>query len=189
MDIGFDAVVQPLEKPTPNLVGTMSTPNLVVMGVSGCGKSTLGQQLAQRLGARYVEGDELHPPRNIELMAAGVPLTDADRRDWLVSLASVLRDACTHKAPVVVTCSALKRSYREVLRTGDPALQLVFLHGDADVLAQRMTTRSNHYMPPSLLASQLATLEPPQPDEGAVALDLSTPSDAQVAAVMARLSS
>jgi gluconokinase len=143
----------------------MGAPSLVVMGVSGCGKSTLGNELAQRLGMRYVEGDELHPPANVERMAAGIALTDADRQGWLETIANVLRDAREQAKPVVVTCSALKRRYRDVLREGDPNLRLVFLQGDPALLAQRIGARADHYMPPSLLRSQLDSLEPPAEDE------------------------
>ena len=160
---------------------------IVVMGVSGCGKSTVGRGLAQVLGLPFVEGDELHPPRNVALMAAGTPLTDADRGDWLQALSQVLADAATRGPGVVVSCSALKRSYRDLLRGGAPALRLVFLHGTRDLLDRRMQLRRGHYMPASLLDSQLQTLEPPGADENPVALDIGMPADALVAAARQQL--
>lgn len=154
---------------------------IVVMGVSGCGKSTVGRALAAGLGLPFVEGDDLHPPRNVALMAAGTPLTDDDRRDWLGTLAEVLRAAAVRGHGVVVSCSALKRSYRDRLRSGAPALRLVWLHGPAALLAERLAARADHYMPPSLLASQLAALEAPTADEHAIALDIVEPTEALVA--------
>jgi carbohydrate kinase (thermoresistant glucokinase family) len=141
---------------------------IVVMGVSGCGKTTIGRALASVLALRYVEGDELHPPANVERMAAGVPLTDEDRRSWLDAVAAELAAA---SAGVVVSCSALKRSYRDRLRRAAPDLRLVWLHGSAELLAARLAARQGHYMPASLLPSQLETLEPPLADEGAIAVD------------------
>ncbi len=153
-------------------------PCIVVMGVSGCGKSTVGRALATALGLPFVEGDDLHPPRNVALMAAGTPLTDDDRADWLRTLSEVLAGAAARGQGVVVSCSALKRRYRDVLRSGAPALRLVFLHGSRALLAERVATRTHRYMPASLLDSQLQTLEPPGPDERPVTLDISAPPEA-----------
>jgi gluconokinase len=153
---------------------------IVLMGVSGCGKTTVGRALAAELGLPYVEGDDLHPPRNVERMAAGVPLTDADRQGWLQTIGQRLAAA---GEGVVVSCSALKRSYRDLLRQAAPDLRLVHLHGASELLAARLAVRQGHYMPASLLQSQLDTLEPPAPDEGAVVVDVSgTP--AQIVAVV-----
>lgn len=160
---------------------------VVVMGVSGCGKSTVGRALAQALGLPFVEGDDLHPPRNVALMAAGTPLTDDDRRDWLNTLAEVLAGAAGRGHGVVVSCSALKRSYRDRLRAGAPATRFVFLHGPRELLAERLAARSGHYMPPSLLQSQLDTLEPPAADERALRFDVQAAPDAIVAAACAQL--
>jgi carbohydrate kinase (thermoresistant glucokinase family) len=157
------------------------------MGVSGSGKSTLAQRLAQALGFEYVEGDALHTPASISKMAAGIPLTDEDRAGWLQTLAARLADAVAQGKGLVATCSALKRSYRDVLRTGAPGLRLVYLHGDQALLAARMSARTGHYMPASLLDSQLATLEPPQPDENAIELDLVQSLDDMVAQAAAQL--
>ncbi len=162
-------------------------PCIVVMGVCGSGKSTVGRALAAAMGLPFVEGDDLHPPRNVALMAAGTPLTDADRGDWLRTLAEVLAGAAARGQGVVVSCSALKRRYRDVLRHGAPALRLVFLHGTPGLLTERLQQRSGHYMPASLLASQLEALEPPAADEHPVALDIATPAAALVAAARQQL--
>ncbi len=162
-------------------------PCIVVMGVSGCGKSTVGRALAASLGLPFVEGDELHPPRNVALMAAGTPLTDEDRRDWLNTLAEVLAGAAARGHGVVVSCSALKRIYRDRLRAGAPGTRFVYLHGPAAVLAERLQGRSGHYMPASLLQSQLDTLEPPAADEHALAADITQPPADLVAAVLRQL--
>jgi carbohydrate kinase (thermoresistant glucokinase family) len=148
---------------------------VVVMGVSGCGKSTVGAGLAGLLGVPYLEGDALHPPRNVALMAAGTPLTDEDRRGWLQAVAAEL--AAAHEGGLVVSCSALKRSYRDLLRASAPDLKLVYLRGDHALLAERMRARSGHYMPPSLLQSQLDTLEPPAADESAFVVDITPPPE------------
>lgn len=155
----------------------MTAPRVVVMGVSGCGKSTVGRALAQALGVAYVEGDEWHPPVNVKKMAAGTPLTDDDRRDWLHALAGRLGAAHAAGQGVVLSCSALKRSYRDLLRAQSPGLRFVFLHGSPDLLARRMAARTGHYMPPSLLQSQLDTLEPPAADEQPIALDIGRPPE------------
>ena len=160
---------------------------IVVMGVSGCGKSTVGQALAQALGRRYVEGDELHPPRNVALMASGTPLTDADRQGWLAAVAQTISPASTGPEGVVVSCSALKRSYRNQLRAAAPAAVFVHLHGTPAQLEQRLQQRKGHYMPASLLKSQLDTLEPPGPDERALALDIAHSPARLVADVVAAL--
>ncbi len=158
----------------------MTAPRLIIMGVSGCGKSTVGQRLAQRLGVPFLEGDALHPPHNVALMAAGTPLTDADRADWLEAIAHRLAGLQTDEG-LVVSCSALKRIYRDRLRAASPDLQFVHLHGDHSVLADRIRQRQGHYMPATLLASQLATLEIPSADEAALSLDIAEPADRLVA--------
>jgi carbohydrate kinase (thermoresistant glucokinase family) len=145
---------------------------IVVMGVCGSGKSTVGAALAQRLDASFLEGDAFHAPANVARMAAGVALTDDDRRGWLQTLSAELGTAERAGRAVVLSCSALKRSYRDILRAQASGLALVYLHGTPQLLGQRMAGRQGHYMPPSLLASQLATLEPPQDDEHALTLDI-----------------
>lgn len=160
---------------------------VVVMGVSGCGKSTVGRLLAQRIGAEFLEGDELHPPRNVERMASGIALTDADRRDWLRAIAQQLADAHSARHALVVSCSALKRSYRNTLRTASHDLAFVHLAASTEVLEPRLQSRIGHFMPTSLLASQLQTLEAPTADERAITLDAILPVDQLVAQAAAWL--
>lgn len=156
-------------------------PVIVVMGVCGCGKSTLAQALAEALGVVYVEGDDLHPPHNVALMAAGTPLTDTDRAGWLDQIGHVLAQVQAEGRGAVATCSALRRSYRDRLRAVAPGLRLIHLHGDPALLAERMARRTGHYMPATLLPSQLATLEPTDAAEGALVLDLAYPPEALLA--------
>lgn len=146
---------------------------IVVMGVCGSGKSVLAARLAQALGARFIEGDDYHAPRNVERMAAGVALGDADRQGWLEALAAELATAQRESLDAVLACSALKRRYRDVLRQGAPGLRLIHLSGTRALLAERLALRSGHYMPASLLDSQLAALEAPGADEQALSLDAS----------------
>jgi gluconokinase len=160
---------------------------IVVMGVSGAGKTTLGRALAAALGSQFVEGDTLHPPANVAKMAAGVPLDDADRRPFLESVAAAL--AAGRERGIVVTCSALKRRYRDLLRAAVPDAVFVLPTVERDALAARLATRHNHYMPASLLDSQLATLEPPTADERAIIVDGGEPTQSQVARVRALLAS
>lgn len=150
----------------------MNKPNIVVMGVAGCGKSSLGQALAETLGATFIEGDSFHPAQNIARMAAGTPLTDADRAAWLASLAQRLAEGRARGEVMVLACSALKRRYRDKLREGDPALLFVHLSGARSVIAERMSQRSAHFMPHSLIDSQFGDLEPLQPDEAALVCDI-----------------
>ncbi|WP_296487444.1 gluconokinase [Rhodoferax sp.] len=161
----------------------------VVMGVSGCGKSTVGVQLAAALGLEFLEGDTLHSAANVARMAAGVALSDADRAGWLQTLAERIGAARLAGTGLVLSCSALKRAYRDILRQGAPDLHLLYLHGDHDLLAARMAARTGHYMPASLLVSQLATLEVPEPEENAQIFDVASPPEAIVAAAVARWSS
>jgi gluconokinase len=144
----------------------------VVMGVSGSGKTEIGRRLAERLHLDFIEGDAFHPPQNIAKMSAGMPLGDEDRYEWLLRLQQQLRQAAQAGKAVVLTCSALKRRYRDLLREGNPDLLFVHLHGDRDLLASRMHTRSGHFMPASMLDSQLATFEPLQADERFITLDV-----------------
>jgi gluconokinase len=157
---------------------------IVVMGVSGCGKSTVGTRLARELGATFLDADDFHPPDNVERMRAGMALTDAERAPWLDALTARLLAAGAADEKAVLACSALKRSYRDALRRGAPALTLVHLTGSPALLAERVTARPGHYMPPTLLPSQLATLEPPAADERAITLDVAAPTDALVAAIL-----
>ena len=160
---------------------------VVVMGVCGCGKSTVGERLARELDALYVEGDAFHPAANVARMAAGIALSDDDRQGWLEALAEQLAAARRDGHSVVLACSALKRRYRDVLRQGAPELRVVHLHGERDMLARRLAARQGHYMPASLLDSQLAALGAPGPDERAIALDAGTPTDTLVRSALAQL--
>jgi gluconokinase len=146
-------------------------PLVVVMGVCGSGKSTVGHLLARRLGAEFLEGDNLHPPRNVERMAAGIALTDHDRREWLLEIAHQLADARASRHALVVSCSALKKTYRDTLRTASPQLAFVHLDGHRALLEARLHERAGHFMAGSLLESQLATLEAPGADECAITFD------------------
>ena len=160
-------------------------PTVVVMGVSGSGKSHVGAALARACGVDFVEGDELHPAANIARMSAGVPLDDADRQPWLEAVAAAI--ARRRGQGVVVACSALRRAYRDVLRQADPALRLLYLRVPRDELARRLRERS-HFMPASLLDSQLATLEEPAADERAIVLEAGADLAATVATAMRALS-
>ena len=158
-----------------------AAPLVVVMGVSGSGKSTVGKLLARSLHAEFLEGDDLHPPRNIERMAAGIALTDKDRRDWLLAIAHQLADARAGEHALVVSCSALKHGYRDTPRGAASQLAFVHLHASRELLQARLDARADHFMPRSLLDSQLQTLEPPGADERAITLDAALPA-AQIAA-------
>lgn len=152
-------------------------PVLVLMGVSGSGKSTVATILAGQLGWDFQEGDDLHPPANVAKMAAGHALDDEDRWPWLETVADWIREHTDAGVPGLVTCSALKRSYRDVLR-GEHVV-FVYLAGSQEQIGDRLVKRMNHYMPASLLASQLATLEPPEADERALEVPIGgTPAQA-----------
>ncbi|PVZ60428.1 gluconokinase, GntK/IdnK-type [Arthrobacter sp. H-02-3] len=146
--------------------------HIVVMGVTSCGKSTVGAAIADRLGAEFLDGDSLHPQSNIDKMASGTPLDDADRAPWL---AEVGRRFAASDAGLVIACSALKRAYRDIIRSGDPSVVFVHLHGSRELLSSRMAARPGHFMPLSLLESQLETLEELQADEKSVVVDIATP--------------
>jgi gluconokinase len=150
--------------------------HVVVMGVSATGKSAVGEPVAEELGCEFIEGDSLHPRRNIEKMTKGIALTDEDRWPWLQAIAELLAVKDFEGTSTVVTCSALKRSYRKILQDAAPAF---FLHLDApfEVLEQRMSKRTRHFMPTALLRSQLDTLEPLGADEPGAVVDVSPPLD------------
>ncbi|MDZ7632362.1 MAG: gluconokinase [Gemmatimonadaceae bacterium] len=157
---------------------------LVVMGTAGSGKTLIGSRLADAIGARFVEGDQFHPPANIARMAAGTPLTDDDRHDWLVALSQQLAAARAEECGVVVSCSALKRRYRDLLRHGDPSVRFIFLHGEPALLRSRLEARTGHYMAADMLESQLEILEAPAPDERAWSFDVRTAPEAIVRTII-----
>lgn len=138
---------------------------LVVMGVSGSGKTTIAALLAGRLGWEFADGDDFHPPANIEKMHAGTPLTDDDRRPWLEAIAAWIGEHRRAGAHAVIACSALRRAYRDILRAGAADVRIVYLAGDEALIAHRQAARHGHFMPASLLRSQLDTLEEPTADE------------------------
>jgi gluconokinase len=150
--------------------------HVVVMGVSATGKTTIGVQLAEELGCEFIEGDDLHPRRNIEKMSEGIPLTDEDRWPWLQAIADMVAVKDHQGVSTVVTCSALKRSYRDVLRDAAPTF-FVHLHAPFEVLQDRMQHRTKHFMPATLLESQFETLEPLGDDESGAVVDVSPPLD------------
>lgn len=149
-------------------------PLIVVMGVAGSGKSTIAAGLAEKLGVDFIEGDSLHPQANVNKMAGGVPLTDDDRWPWLEAIGTRIEAERLAGQGVVVSCSALKHAYRDCLRSKvHGRVRFVLLDGSKELIAERMLGRKGHFMPRSLLDSQLATLERPGPDEDAVVLDIS----------------
>jgi carbohydrate kinase (thermoresistant glucokinase family) len=163
------------------------SPILVVMGVSGSGKTTIGERLAARLGWPYQEGDALHPPANVAKMHSGTPLDDADRWPWLQTIAARIDEWRARGSPGVVTCSALKRRYRDVLIGDRPDVRLVYLKGSKDEIGSRLTGRQGHFMPAKLLQSQFDALEEPGPDERPVTVSVDGTPDEIVDRVIAAL--
>jgi gluconokinase len=157
-----------------------AAPIVVVMGVSGVGKTTIGRLLADQLGWAFVEGDDLHPPANVEKLRRGEALDDADRAPWLRALRQRIDELATAGRSAVVTCSALKAAYRDVLARGRPELRFVWLVAPPDRIRERLRDRRGHFMPPALLASQLDTLEPP---DDALRVDATRSPDAIVTAI------
>jgi gluconokinase len=156
---------------------------LVVMGVSGSGKSTVGQPLAERLGWDFEEGDDLHPRANIEKMARGEPLDDADRAPWLEAVRGWIDRELAAGRSGMIACSALKRAYRDRLSQGRPEVRFVYLRGDEPVIRERVEHRRGHFMPPELLHSQFETLEEPTPDERPIVVDVRQSVEDQVEAI------
>lgn len=165
----------------------MTRPVLVVMGVSGSGKSTVAKPLAARLGWPFQEGDDLHPAANVAKMKAGIALDDADRAPWLDAVATWIRGRMTADSGGVVTCSALRRAYRDRLRKAGDGVIFVYLEGSKTVIAERVANRHGHFMPPALLDSQFATLEPPTPNEHPIVVDIDQPAQRQVSEIIAAL--
>ena len=160
---------------------------VVVMGPSGVGKTTLAERLAARLGWTFAEGDTFHPPENIAKMSSGIPLGDADRAPWLALIRDWIARQAQAGQDTVITCSALKRRYRDVLRKAGTRVRFVQLAGDPQLVGERIGARKGHYMPPSLLASQFADLEPLQPDEDGVVVSVAAPPDAVADEALAAL--
>jgi gluconokinase len=150
---------------------------LVAMGVSGSGKTTIARGIADHLHWEMLEGDQLHPPENVEKMRRGIPLTDEDRWPWLHAIAAAIDDWRTRGICGVVACSALKRSYRDILIGDRPDVILVYLQGSRDLIAERLAARKHHYMPSSLLGSQFDTLEEPGPDERPIVESIEPPPE------------
>jgi len=157
---------------------------VVVMGVSGSGKTTVGRLLAERMGCAFYDGDDYHPPANREKMAAGIPLTDADRTGWLAALAELIRAALNKDSSGVLACSALKEKYRAVLRLDPERVRFVFLRGSYDLILVRMQARGDHYMKPGMLQSQFEALEEPA---GTLVEDIRQPPEAIVEDILVHL--
>ena len=160
------------------------TLHLLVMGVSGSGKSTIGAKLAEALALPFGDADAFHPASNVQKMSAGIPLTDEDRWPWLDALGAWL---AAQTGGGIIACSALKRSYRDRLRAAVPGLRILHLSGQAGIITARQAAREGHFMPPSLMASQFATLEPPTPDEAALVLDITAPPEVLILQATAQL--
>jgi gluconokinase len=160
---------------------------VIVMGVSGSGKTTIAQALAARTGFAERDGDDYHPAANIEKMKAGLPLTDEDRLPWLRAIAEAIDRYAKNNTPVIIACSALKQAYRDILMHGREGVRIVYLSGPAELIAQRLKHRSGHFMPPDLLDSQIAALEPPQPDEHILTVDIAAPVNRIVDEIVAAL--
>lgn len=166
---------------------TNYAPAIVVMGVSGSGKTTVGGALARRLGVPFRDADEFHPKANVEKMSAGIPLTDEDRWPWLDAIAAAIRETPPDKG-IIASSSALRRIYRDrILRSAGRPVTFVHLEGTKESIAPRMATRTGHFMPLSLLDSQLATLEPPAADEPAITVPIEQPVDSIVETIVRRL--
>ena len=156
---------------------------VVMMGVSGSGKTTVGERLAQRLGWAFKDGDDLHPPGNVAKLRRGISLTDADRAPWLASVAAWIDGWARARVSGVIACSALKRAYRRTLAEGRPQVRFIYLEADPAVLQDRLAQRDHPFMLPSLLASQLADLEPPAAGE-AIVVDAGQPVETQVESIV-----
>ena len=160
---------------------------LVVMGVSGSGKSTIAESLARRLAWSFEDGDKFHPASNVAKMSAGQPLTDTDRWPWLQAIADEIDRVCMAGSHAVIACSALKRAYRDVLVHGRGDVRIVFLDGTQQLIADRLAQRKGHFMPPGLLDSQFATLQPPDPAEKPITVSIDAPVEAIVDDIVRQL--
>ena len=160
---------------------------LIMMGISGSGKSTIGEKLAARLRFSYQDGDTFHPASNVAKMSAGQPLTDDDRRPWLQAIADEIDRLCGEGRHAVIACSALKRTYRDILVHGRDDVRIVYLRGSQPLIASRLAQRTHHFMPPELLASQFKTLEPPAPAEHPITVSVDAPVDRIVDDIVTQL--
>ncbi|MDO8874653.1 MAG: gluconokinase [Pseudolabrys sp.] len=165
------------------------TTAIVVMGVSGAGKSTIASRLAERLKRPLVEGDSLHPQANIAKMSKGTPLNDDDRLPWLKAIAARIDEARKAHTPIIVTCSALKRGYREILTDGHDDVGFVYLQGAKELIAQRLAARTDHFMPPGLLDSQFSALEEPAADEPSIVIAIDAAPDDIVSSIIGKFRS
>jgi gluconokinase len=160
----------------------------ILMGVSGCGKTTIGESLAALTGGSFIDADHLHSPGNVAKMRAGIPLTDQDRAAWLDTVGQAITTARSADTPTFIACSALKKSYRNVLRQAPGFPRFIYLYGPQSLLQQRLKERQGHYMPASLLQSQLDALEPPTDDESFLTIDVSPPPQAIAQDILSKLS-
>ena len=158
---------------------------IIVMGVSGCGKTTIGELLAEKLGWQFSDADEFHPAANVAKMSAGQPLNDDDRAPWLQAISEHISDCLARDVGAVVTCSALKKAYREVIVVDPERVKFVYLHGSRELLWERISGREGHFMKPAMLDSQLATLEMP---EDALTVEITSKPEAIVASICDSLS-
>jgi gluconokinase len=166
---------------------TLTPKALVVMGVSSSGKSTIAKALAERLGWRFADGDDFHPKANVEKQRQGQPLTDDDRWPWLQSIADEINRATASGEKIVIACSALKRTYRDLLLHGRDDIRIVYLDGSRELIAKRMAARKNHFMPPTLLDSQFRTLEVPDLDERPIKVSIDDDVDSIISAIIRQL--
>ena len=162
---------------------------LVIMGVSGSGKSPIGETLGQRLGWPYADGDSFHPPANVAKMKSGQPLTDEDRWPWLKAIAAEIERRRQLGEHIIIACSALKKAYRDILVHGRDDIRMVYLNGSQDLVADRIGHRKGHFMPPGLLDSQFATLEPPSADERPIVVSIDASVDLIVEHILQQLQS
>ena len=174
------------QTPSPQPQALVLGRAILVMGVSGSGKTTVAERLAKGLGWEFEEGDRLHPPANVEKMSRGVPLDDANRAPWLDAIGETLKGWAADRRSGVLTCSALKRAYRDRIRAARPDLRFVYLKGSEALIASRVAARHHEYMPASLLHSQFDTLEEPSPDEAIVTIDADGAPEAQIEEIVGR---
>ena len=169
------------------MVPGVTPPVVLVMGVSGSGKTTVGAMLAANLHWTYAEADDFHPAANVAKMRAGIPLDDEDRWPWLRAIAAWIDERAAAGKPAVVTCSALKRRYRDVLRAGRPQVRLIYLDADRELIAKRLAARRGHFFPAGLLDSQFAELEPPERDEHPMTVSADDTPERVVSEIITRL--